>query len=654
MPIRGGEEIQRTPEPGNGDDLSLSEGGEGELAGREVKPVGTELPVEVPKGEAASASTTLESERVSEGEVTTPVKRMTPEEFTAALQNGEDFGNRKIIVTGDLFLDSDIDPSLLKNLEVKGDLICDGQIKTLPDNLQVGGDLFGSRMSLETLPNNLHVGGYLNLSYCTSLTTLPDNLQVEGKLNLIGCTSLATLPDNLQVGGNLYLSGCTSLTTLPNNLQVDGDLGLTGCTSLTTLPNNLQVEGDLKLTLCQSLTTLPDNLQVGRDLYLTRCTSLTILPDNLQLGRNLDLTGCTSLTSLPNWIVRLGPVSEDEARYVNLTRTGLSDFVLERLRDTETPGMQFYFSRRAAQVGVPIADSVDEGLDPWMKLLPAGSEKPNLQFEPDQVRTVCTYLARLTNTAEYKNQSTRLLLAQRVVNLFQALSEDEGLKDVVLNVIEGGLETCDDRVINSFDEVDLAVKIYQADQRGDEAELRELAKGILMLEHVRAKANEHIATLTWVDEIEVMLAYQIGLQEKLNLPISTKNMIFRRCAQVSDEKLETVGDEIVKEVTDEKVEAFLKDWDPWKKHLRREAVQSYDAIPQTNETPESWRCPISAVDFGSDGDAEDELPVLYEGIVYDYDSFKKVFIDSGTNPFNRLPIQWEKLRRIDTPSRKSS
>ena len=605
MPLGRSEGVQGVPDPDSNDDLSVDK--KGDLEGRDVKPGESALSVDVP-GEEASSATSLAAGRVSEGEVSpmSKVRELTPEQFEEALKNKEDFGDQRVIVSGDVELFSDIDPSLLKNLEVKGSLLSWG--------------------SVTALPNKLHVKGSLLLMDCRSFRALPDNLQVDCDLKIYLYTSLRNLPDNLQVGGNLELGECTSLETLPDNLQVGGNLDLSDC---------------------GRLTTLPDNLQVGGHLILGYCTTLTALPDNLQLGRSLDLTGCTSLTSLPNWITTLGPTIEGETCSVHLIGTGLSESVLERLREAEAPGMQFLFSMPAEELEVPIADTVDEGLDFWMKLLPEGSAKPNLQVEPDQVRTVCTYLARLTNTAEYKNESTRQLLAQRVVNLFQVLSQDEGLKDVVLNVIEGGLESCDDRVINSFDEVDLAVKIYQADQRGDEVELRELAKGILMLEHVRAKANEHIATLTWVDEIEVMLAYQIGLQEKLNLPIETQNMIFRRCAHVSDEKLEAVGDEIVKEVTDEKVEAFLKDWDPWKKHLRREAVQSYEDIPQTDDTPESWECPISAVDFGPDGDAEDELPVLYEKVVYNFEHFKKQYIDSGTNPFNRQPIQWEKLRRIE-------
>jgi hypothetical protein len=58
------------------------------------------------------------------------------------------------------------------------------------------------------------------------ITSLPENLQVGGNLYLNG-TPITSLPENLQVGGNLYLSD-TPITSLPENLQVGGDLNLTG------------------------------------------------------------------------------------------------------------------------------------------------------------------------------------------------------------------------------------------------------------------------------------------------------------------------------------------------------------------------------------------------------------------------------------------
>jgi len=83
----------------------------------------------------------------------------------------------------------------------------------------------------------------LNLNN-TPITSLPDNLQVGGNLNLDN-TKITSLPDNLQVGGNLNLNN-TPITSLPNNLKVGGDLNLYN-TKITSLPDNLQVGGGLDL-----------------------------------------------------------------------------------------------------------------------------------------------------------------------------------------------------------------------------------------------------------------------------------------------------------------------------------------------------------------------------------------------------------------------
>ena len=79
---------------------------------------------------------------------------------------------------------------------------------------------------------------------------------------------------------------------------------------------------------------------------------------------------------------------------------------------------------------------------------------------------------------------------------------------------------------------------------------------------VNAKAKAHKETLTWVDEIEIYLAFQIGLAERFNLPVKTRNMIFGACAQVTEAQLQAFGDEIEQECTNEKLEAFLQTWSP--------------------------------------------------------------------------------------------
>ena len=86
----------------------------------------------------------------------------------------------------------------------KGDLnLADTPIKSLPDNLKVGGSLYLRNTQIKSLPDNLEVRGALSLSN-TPITSLPDNLKVGGSLYLRN-TPIKSLPDNLKVIGYLNL-----------------------------------------------------------------------------------------------------------------------------------------------------------------------------------------------------------------------------------------------------------------------------------------------------------------------------------------------------------------------------------------------------------------------------------------------------------------
>ena len=68
--------------------------------------------------------------------------------------------------------------------------------------------------------------GNLDLSE-SNLVRIPSILKkVEGYLNLYNCISLTSLPDNLQVGVDLYLRKCINLTTLPSGLKIERDIKL--------------------------------------------------------------------------------------------------------------------------------------------------------------------------------------------------------------------------------------------------------------------------------------------------------------------------------------------------------------------------------------------------------------------------------------------
>ncbi len=572
-----------------------------------------------------------------------------------------------LYVGGSLYLDGCTSlTSLPKGVHVDGTLYLDGctGLVSLSEGLYVGASLFLKNCTrLISLPERLHVQ-YLYLNGCTSLTSLPQGLHVDVDLDLRDCIRLASLPQDLHVGrnlnlsdcirlaslpeglciinGSLHLNGCIGLRSLPEGLRVKNILSLKGCISLVSLPQGLRVDVFLDLSDCISLVSLPEDLHVGYDLFLRHCTSLTSLPQKLHIDGDLYLQGCTNLTSLPAWITQLGLKPDGQVRAVYLIGTGLSENIINRLRQTDAPGMQFYYSH-AASAPHKAFKSLDEALEFWKEETKnTDLPLPKVMFASHELLKILEFLGRLTETAEYKNVKSRSILASRVMKTFKLMAENKDIKSRSYDAIYHGLTTCHDRVISALDEIELMGNIYQLENSNkmNETELRELGKRYLLLDMVNKKADEHKKTLAWVDEIEIYLAFQTVLADKLNLPLLTRNMLFRGCAQITTDELEKIGDKIKEECTPDAVEKFLSTWSPWIKFHRRNAVPSYDALKSIPATEEK-SCSIT-------GDTTQQ-PVMYDKRIYDYDAFAQWFIENVGDPFTRQPIDLSKLVRVALP-----
>jgi hypothetical protein len=483
-------------------------------------------------------------------------------------------------------------------------------------NITIEGDLYLiDRTDLSALPAGLHVRGSLHLAGCNRLTALPVGLRVENVLDLRECTALVAVPVDLSVGDLLHLGGCTGLTAFSAGLHIEGSLNIARCTGLTTL----------------------DNLQVGGDLYCIGCTGLTALRENLKVGGDLNLTGCSGLTALPTWITSIGLRQDGEIRIINLSHTGLSDEVMERLQRTPHEGIQFHVTQRA-QVPTREFSKLEDAMAFW-------AQEANAQVTPvvefSNPVNILTFLARLIETQEYKNPQSRSILAQRVLDAFTVMNNNNDIKQRAELTISIGLESCDDRIISAFDEIELMIRIDEIENKGHpEEKLKELAKGFLLLDMVNERAREHIRSLPFVDEIEVYLAFQIGLADRLSLPISTRGMIFRRCTQITDDQIQEMGNKIEEECTEEKLSIFLETWSPWQSHQRRKGIPEYEtlSIAAGRELAEDDICV-----FTQD---KPEKPVLYDDHIYDYEAFIEQYKVNGTDPLTRKKIDLSQLKRV--------
>ena len=473
--------------------------------------------------------------------------------------------------------------------------------------------------------------------------------QVEGYLDLRGCTGLSALPEHLSVGDYLYLSGFTGLTALPEPLSVGGNLYLSCCTGLTALPEHLSVGGFLDLEGCTGLTALPEPLSVGGGLNLSGCTGLTALPEHISVGSYLDLRGCTGLTALPNWITTLGATTRGYTRNVFINNTGLSDTLIDRLREVQAPDMQFHFSRSAGQPEQQFSN-VEEGLTFWRKLASSDSQIPELNLRHDQATDLVHYLGRLTDTADYQNQATRPVLAQRVMAVTALLTGSDWIRDKAMDRIHHALTSCDDRIILALDDLDTMQLLDSAERKafeGNADELRELGLQMMRLDEVKRIARDHMKTLSWVDEIEVELAFLIGVRQQLALPGSTQHMIFRGCANVSDQDIATAVHQVNTHCSDDNLQTYLAQWAPWQQYQRRQGVPTFDQLTQktVNRIED---CVISA-------EKTSKMVALGDDHL-DYDALVKAVVEKGKNPLTNSPMDWSSVVRLteeDSPPNKT-
>jgi hypothetical protein len=164
--------------------------------------------------------------------------------------------------------------------------------------------------------------------------------------------------------------------------------------------------------------------------------------------------------------------------------------------------------------------------------------------------------------------------------------------------------------------------------------------------------NEHA---WWVDEIEVFLAYESGLRERLDLPVSAENMLFAGCAKVTAKDLSVAQKDVQKAMRDGKrVDAYLENSAVWQRHLRQQKARTWsweeikpEPLPQSSQPFEELVCKITLEPF-----AALRNPVLVErsGIWQAYESaaLLKYWVEHGKDSLNQ-PLDFAGLRRPPLP-----
>ena len=112
--------------------------------------------------------------------------------------------------------------------------------------------------------------------------------------------------------------------------------------------------------------------------------------------------------------------------------------------------------------------------------------------------------------------------------------ENGEFKGKMLALINEGLTSCHDRVLITFNDIEIQWRIHQPQS---ESELLDLLVRVERYEQLHKHAKKIAEERGLGDEIETILHYQIALTKQLDLPISTEGMLYQAMSGVTQTML---------------------------------------------------------------------------------------------------------------------
>jgi hypothetical protein len=219
-----------------------------------------------------------------------------------------------------------------------------------------------------------------------------------------------------------------------------------------------------------------------------------------------------------------------------------------------------------------------------------------------------------------------------------------------VGMLETATESCGDRLIRGLDEVEIGRRIYEAtvSARPTQA-LYALALQLLKLDIVQQHARRKVAEMVSVDEVEVFLAYETKLADRLNLPLASRAMLYG--APVSEEDLEHAFQEASSAARDDKrVQQFLAAWAPWQRVLRQQTpALPWDTLAAValQAAHRQECCPITQNAYAELSEPVTLAPEAgMAGFIAEYQALREWWEQQGTHPITQQRLDWSLLRRL--------
>ncbi|PWB33948.1 hypothetical protein DCO48_08185 [Pseudomonas sp. SDI] len=428
-----------------------------------------------------------------------------------------------------------------------------------------------------------HVGA-LHLNDC-GLTELPARfLQVFTRLRWLSVARnrLDRVPEALA-----ELTGLTKLLLPGNAIVLDGD----GIARLARLRQLKILQLDYN-----PLGQLPDlsRFEALRGLLLRR-TGLRDWPAGVfELAHVewLDLRD-NLISHVPPQVLEPMPAHVEAVTRVNRA-TSLSG---NPLNEDSLARLGHYYERTGISLGaghaggarrVPAVVPADQAVALWVDgdadaLHPLRRAKwQQLHQEPDSA-AFFHVLDDLRLSADFRRALPEL--RARVWAVLDAAVEDTELRGQLFEAAANP-DTCSDGATLIFSQLEVLVLVRQAlaapSVEGTERSLLQLARGLMRLERVESIALSDIAKRRLSgespDEVEVRLAYRLGLAEALELPGQAQHMNFAGVARVSKAQLDAAKAAVLAAETPAALKQTCVDRPFWASFLKKRFAERFERV----------------------------------------------------------------------------
>ncbi|APD13561.1 hypothetical protein RO07_25540 [Pandoraea pulmonicola] len=374
----------------------------------------------------------------------------------------------------------------------------------------------------------------------TQLPALPAGLTtLAAATNLLTC--LPALPAGLTA---LDVNCCDQLTELPPLPEGLTELhaGYGGLRHLPALPGSLTTI-NVSTNWLTELPLLPANL----DALDTSDNKLSELPP--------------SVFDLPHASLVLAEINPFSPAFLQqlLAVTSAPGYRGPRIRFSSTTGEVSIASARALPVAILDWFSNDEQaqLDQWQE-----------HIEEAHAAEFFRFLDRLRESVNYNAD-----FKAAVASWLSKLAQDRELRQLAILVAQAATERCEDRVTltyNDLTKLSHARAVARGEYDARLAEIVDLGRGAFRLDALEKIAHKKAQALQQEEEeIEVHLAYQVQLRDRLKLPTDVANMGFFEFSRVTPQDLRNAEQEILAQESTEFPQYFLVEWAPWRQVLAR-------------------------------------------------------------------------------------